>query len=177
MKIIQTKISELTYFKPNIFKDKRGRFLESINLEIKKFTGIKEFNQTAVSYSKFGVFRGLHYQVNSPLVQFVQCIKGKVIDIACDLRESSQTFGKTFMLELNSETSNILFLPAGIAHGFLALSDENILLYNINGEYNKNFERGIHYKSIDIELPMKPKIINQRDDNWPSFNDAEYFKK
>lgn len=176
MKILKNDIPGLIEIKPDIYNDERGFFLNCMNRSIKKITKINEFSQTSISCSGFSVFRGLHYQIHKPITQVVQCIKGRVIDIACDMRKSSSSFGKIFHIELNDIEKNMVYLPAGIAHGFLSLSDESVLLYHIHGEYDKSYERGIHYKSIDYDLPFEPEIINKRDENWPSFNNAEYFE-
>ena len=118
----------------------------------------------------------MHYQIVEPQNKFVSCIKGKVIDFAIDIRKKSDTFGKFIQIELNENKSETLFLPAGVAHGFLSLSD-SILLYLVSGTYLKEFERGINYKSIDLHLPEEPSIINERDINWPNFKEAEYYEE
>lgn len=176
MKILKTNIHDLIEIKPEIYSDERGFFLNCMSSRIREITKISEYSQTSISCSGFSVLRGLHYQIHKPITQVVQCIKGRVIDIACDMRKSSSSFGKIFHIELNDKEKNMIYLPAGIAHGFLSLSDENILLYHIHGKYDKSCERGVHYGSIDYDLPFKPEIINKRDDNWPPFNNAEYFE-
>ena len=158
------------------YPDERGLFYEIIDKDLLNQFDNLQLNKVNISKSKSGVLRGLHYQIVEPQNKFVSCIKGKVIDFAIDIRKKSDTFGKFIQIELNENKSETLFLPAGVAHGFLSLSD-SILLYLVSGTYLKKFERGINYKSIDLHLPEEPRIINERDINWPDFKEAEYYEE
>ena len=122
--------------------------------------------------NKFSIFLEIECLISEKLAI------NKVIpkQAAIDIRKKSDTFGKFIQIELNENKSETLFLPAGVAHGFLSLSD-SILLYLVSGTYLKEFERGINYKSIDLHLPEEPSIINERDINWPNFKEAEYYEE
>tara|TARA_B100001167_G_C16701203_1_gene271777 strand:+ start:219 stop:755 length:537 start_codon:yes stop_codon:yes gene_type:complete len=157
-----------------LFSDERGSFYESMNLSFLDKLNVPELTQTSISNSKYGVLRGMHYQVEEPLIQFVSCIRGEVIDLAVDLRKKSSSFGKTIKITLKEDNCQTLYLPTGVAHGFLCLSDKATMLYHICGSYNKKFERGVNYKSLNFKLPMEPKIINKRDSDFPTFEEAEY---
>ena len=170
----KTKILGAFLINHQLFSDDRGSFYESMNLSTLNNFDVPELTQTSISNSKQGVLRGMHYQVEEPLIQFVSCIRGEVIDLAVDLRKNSSTFGKTIEIALKESNCQTLFLPQGVAHGFLCVSERATMLYHICGSYNKKFERGINYKSLNFKLPFEPKIINKRDSIWPIFNEAEY---
>ena len=172
----ETQIRGSYFIEHESFPDDRGLFYEIIGKDILDKVGKPELNKVNISKSKRGVFRGLHYQVQEPQVKFVSCIEGKIIDFAVDLRENSETFGELIQFELSEDKQETLFLPVGVAHGFLSLSDST-LLYLVSGTYLKKFERGINYKSLGLNFPIKPLIINERDDNWPNFDEAEYYQE
>jgi dTDP-4-dehydrorhamnose 3,5-epimerase len=121
------------------------------------------------------VLRGLHYQVQQPQVKFISCLKGHVIDFAVDIRQDSESFGQVIQYDLREEKAETLYLPKGIAHGFISLAKTSVLLYLVSGIYNKSLERGVNYKSLNLDLPIEPTLINSRDDNWPNFDQAEYY--
>ena len=170
----KTEILGASLINHKLFADDRGSFYESMNLSTLNNFNVPELTQTSISRSKYGVLRGMHYQVEEPLIQFVSCIRGEVVDLVVDLRKNSSTFGKTIEVPLKESSCQTLFLPQGVAHGFLCVSERATMLYHICGSYNKKFERGINYKSLNFKLPFEPKIINKRDSIWPIFNEAEY---
>ena len=174
MKFIDQNIADCVLIENEIFKDDRGAFFEAMNNEILNTLGVTKIDQVNISKSNEGVFRGFHYQVQEKLTQFVTCIKGEVIDFAVDMRLNSKTFGKVISANLSQENHNTLYLPPGLAHGFLNISKESVLMYHIAGKYVKKCERGVNYNSLDLDLPFSPKIINDRDNNWPNFLDCEY---
>jgi len=90
-----------------------------------------------------------------------------------DLRKNSPTFGNIVQANLSEKNHDTLYLPPGIAHGFLSISKESVLLYHVHGSYIKEYERGLNYISLDLDIPFKPEIINNRDSNWPNFNECE----
>jgi dTDP-4-dehydrorhamnose 3,5-epimerase len=174
MKLIKQNIEGCFKIKNNIFDDERGSFFECMNQSILKQLSITNIDQVNISKSNEGVFRGFHYQVNEKLTQFVTCIKGEVIDFAVDLRRKSPTFRNIVRANLSDKNHDTLFLPPGLAHGFLSISNDTILVYHVTGKYIKEHERGVHYQSLNLELPFKPKIINARDVSWPDFEECEY---
>ncbi len=173
MKMIKQNIEGCVLIQNDVYDDERGLFFEAMNKEILNNLSIPKIDQVNISKSKYGVFRGFHYQINNKLTQFVTCIKGEVLDFGIDLRKDSSTFGNVVQANLSDQNHDTLYLPPGIAHGFLSISKESVLLYHVHGSYIKEYERGLNYLSLDLEMPFKPKIINKRDSNWPNFNDCE----
>ena len=170
------KIDGLQVISPVLYSDERGEVLESYGNELKSKIDAKNLEQTLISTSSLGVLRGFHYQIKCPLTQAIQCIEGEVLDFAIDLRKKSKTYKKIFQIKISGSEKKIIYLPPGVAHGFLSLSSNSILLYYVSGLYSKVHERGINYKSLNLKLPFEPKIVNERDSNWPSLNDAEHFE-
>lgn len=147
-------IEDVILVKPKVFGDNRGFFMESYKKSDFFKNGINvEFNQDNHSKSSKGVLRGLHYQA-SPYEQakLVRCLKGKIYDVAVDIRPNSPTFGKYVKVELSEENKHMLYIPAGFAHGFVALSDEVELLYKASGEYAPQADRGILWNDSDINI-------------------------
>jgi dTDP-4-dehydrorhamnose 3,5-epimerase len=173
MKMINQNIEGCVLIQNDIYDDERGLFFEAMNEEILKKLSVSSIDQVNISKSKYGVFRGLHYQVNNKLTQFVTCIKGEVLDFGVDLRKDSPTFGNIVQANLSDKNHYTLYLPPGIAHGFLSISKESVLLYHVNGSYIKEYERGLNYLSLDLDIPFTPEIINKRDAEWPNFNECE----
>ena len=153
-------IKEVFLLKPNIFEDERGFFYESCNLiELKNILSREVyFNQDNHSFSKKGVLRGLHYQVN-PFLQgkLVRCIKGKIFDVIVDLRTSSRTFLSWSSILLSDKNCKQLWIPGGFAHGFLTISTEAIVKYKVNNYWNKDCERSLKWNDSDINIkwPIK----------------------
>ncbi len=179
MKIIETGIENLLILEPKIFEDERGYFFESFNKLVLKEKGISyDFVQDNQSKSQYGVIRGLHYQLN-PYAQtkLVRVIKGKVLDVAVDLRKNSKTFGQYFSVELSEENFRQFLIPRGFAHGFSVLSDYAIFFYKCDNYYNKKSERGILYNdsklNIDWKIPKNKIIISQKDTDNQLFVNAQ----
>lgn len=184
MNFTRTKIPDLVLCKPTIFNDERGCFFESFKKEsFEKFIGYAvNFNQDNEAKSTKGVLRGLHYQL-PPFAQskLVRVVKGKVLDIAVDIRKGSPTFGQYEVVELSEENKCQLFIPQGFAHGYVVLSDEAIFSYKVDNYYHKESERGIIYNDvslkIDWQLPFKEVIISEKDMLQPTFEKADKFEE
>ena len=179
MEIIKTDIPDLLILKPRIFEDERGYFFESYNKEAFDKEGLEyNFIQDNESKSSRGVIRGLHYQL-APYSQskLVRVIKGRVLDVAVDLREGSPTFGKWYSVELSEENKLQFLVPRGFAHGFAVLEDDTIFSYKCDNLYNKESERGINYNDkklkIDWGINLDEAIISAKDKTNPCFDDAE----
>ena len=163
MNIIETKINGLLILEPLVFGDDRGWFMESFNQ--KKFEqALKErglevpnFVQDNHSYSQKGVLRGLHYQLN-PHAQgkLVRVVQGRAWDVAVDIRENSDTYGKWVGVELSAENHKQFWIPEGFAHGFIALEDNTQFLYKTTNYYNRESERAILWNdpNIAIDWPL-----------------------
>jgi len=181
MKLIETPIKDLLIIEPDIFNDHRGYFIESYSEKKFNELGIcNHFVQDNESQSFYGVVRGLHYQIE-PYAQakLVRVIKGKVYDIAVDLRKNSPTFGQWFGIELDEETKKMFYIPKGFAHGFSVLSDIAIFSYKCDNFYNKEAERGIIFSDPQLNIDWKIKnhkiIVSEKDKMLPLFSNAHYF--
>lgn len=177
MVISDTKILGLKVFEPKIYEDNRGLFFESFNnCKISASIGKDiQFVQDNHSISKKGVLRGLHYQA-PPYSQgkLVRVIRGKVYDVAVDIRRSSNTFGEWFGIELSEKNRKQLWIPDGFAHGFVSLSENTEVVYKVTNYYKPEFERVISWddQTISVDWPIKhPIIISEKDKNGNSFNE------
>ena len=159
--IIKTKFKDLVIIQNKSFKDNRGYFKELLReKEINK-----KFPFMVMSYSKKNVLRGLHIQSNHSQRKYVSVLKGKIFDVAVDLRKNSKTFGKSFSLILSEKNSKSIYLPAGFAHGFCTLEKENYIIYNCTKYRNSKSEKGILYndKQLNIKWPVKNPILSKKD--------------
>ena len=182
MKITTTSIPEVIIIEPDIFKDSRGYFFESYNYERYSEFGIDDdFIQDNESYSVKNVLRGLHYQL-PPFAQskLVRVIKGRILDVAVDIRKSSPYFGKYVSVELSDENKKQFYIPQGFAHGFVVLSDEVIFAYKCDNTYCKSHERGIIYNdptiNIDWGVDLTNVILSDKDKLNLPLKDAEVFR-
>ncbi len=154
MQIIHTPIEGLVILEPRIFHDTRGYFYESYNQQKLKELGIDTiFVQDNQSYSQKGVIRGLHFQ-KPPFAQakLVRVIKGKVLDVAVDIRKSSPTYGQHFSIILTGENHRQFLIPEGFAHGFVALEDDSIFTYKCSQFYHKEAEMSIRYNDPTLNI-------------------------
>lgn len=170
---IRQEIEDVVLVKPKVFGDNRGFFMESYKKSDFVQNGIDvEFNQDNHSKSTAHVLRGLHYQ-EAPYGQakLVRCSKGRIYDIAMDIRPESPTFGKYVKVELSEENKCMLFIPEGFAHGFVVLSDEAELLYKASGEYAPQADRGILWSEINWGIDFEP-ILSEKDKNQPRLKEV-----
>ena len=164
---------------PEIFSDERRKFSEKFNQ--KKFQEITNndysFVQDNKSFSKKGVFRGLHYQLNQPQGKLVQVLSGEVYDVVVDLRKTSESFGDWMGTILSNYNNKQLWIPPGFAHGFLVLSEMAEFFYKVTDYWSKSDERCIKWddEKIGIKLPEAPISISKSDQKGTSFADADYF--
>ncbi len=181
MNYIQTEIDGVWVIEPKVFNDARGYFMESFKEEeFCKNIGPVHFVQDNESKSSFGVLRGLHYQKGEfSQAKLVRVIKGRVLDVAVDLRESSPTFGRYVSVELSEDNKRQFFIPRGFAHGFLVLSDEAVFTYKVDNVYAPQAEASIRYndETIGIDWPVAEEqmLLSPKDTNGVAFEDAEYF--
>jgi dTDP-4-dehydrorhamnose 3,5-epimerase len=180
MKVTPLAISDVLLIEPEIFGDDRGFFFESFNQnKFEEATGHKiNFVQDNHSKSSKGVLRGLHYQL-PPKAQgkLVRVIQGEVFDVAVDLRQSSQTFGKWVGEMLSADNNKQMWIPEGFAHGFLTLSDTAEFLYKTTDFHSKEHEQAIMWNDeiIGIDWPMKEVSLSSKDSVAVSFKEARYF--
>ena len=154
MKKIETGIKDLVIIEPRIFEDSRGFFMESYNYNTFKELGIDNvFVQDNHSKSSKGVLRGLHFQKDEyAQAKLVYVLRGAVLDITVDLRETSETFGKYVAVELNDKNKRMLLIPRGFAHGFLTLEDDTEFIYKCDNFYNPKSEVGIIWNDTDLNI-------------------------
>ena len=179
MNVIETKLKGCFIIEPRVFQDNRGYFFESFNQQqFNKLTNTTtNFVQDNESFSSKGVLRGLHYQLGKfAQAKLVRVVKGKVLDVAVDIREDSETFGKHVAVELSAESKKQLFVPRGFAHGFIVLSETAIFSYKCDNYYNKESEGGIIYNdpqlNIDWQLSSNDLSLSEKDLFLPKFDNA-----
>lgn len=182
MNYISTDIEGVYILEPRVFEDARGYFFESWKKEdFEKHIGKIDFIQDNESKSSYGVLRGLHYQKGEySQAKLVRVIKGRVLDVAVDLRKSSPTYGKHVMVELSDENKRQFFIPRGFAHGFLVLSDEAIFTYKVDNVYAPSEEASIRWNDEDLAInwPIaKEDVLTSEKDllKAKSFKDADSF--
>lgn len=174
MKFSRTEIPDIVLVEPKVFKDNRGCFFESFKEnELNDFLGFEvNFCQDNESESSYGVLRGLHYQI-PPYAQakLVRVVKGRVLDVAVDIRIGSPTFGKHVTVELSEENKKQLFIPQGFAHGFVVLSKTAIFSYKVDNYYDLKSDRGIVYNDPNLKINWRINIedlkISEKDSKHP----------
>ena len=180
MKVQSTQIPGVLIVDPTVFGDDRGFFLESFNEREMRNIGIDaHFVQDNHSRSGLNVLRGLHYQISQPQGKLVRVVSGKVYDVAVDVRRDSQAFGKWVGVELSAENKRMLWMPPGLAHGFVVLSESADFLYKATDYYAQEFERTILWNDPDlaIEWPLAGQpILSSKDAAAKTFREAEVFE-
>jgi dTDP-4-dehydrorhamnose 3,5-epimerase len=180
MKVEVTEIPDVLIVEPAVFGDERGFFLESFNERAMREIGIDaQFVQDNHSRSQRNVLRGLHYQINQPQGKLVRVVSGRVFDVGVDLRRDSATFGKWAGVELSAENKRLFWLPPGLAHGFLVLSESADFLYKATDYYAPRSERTIMWNDPDlaIEWPLESEpILSSKDAAGTAFRAAEVFE-
>ena len=171
MKLIKTKIAGLRLIKSQIFKDKRGYLRETFRNKLIK----KEFIFDIMSFSKKGVLRGLHIQIERSQAKIITVTHGKVLDVAVDLRKKSKTFGKYFSIVISDKSDFSFYIPEGFAHGFLCLSENCTLNYKCSEYRHQKSETTLKWddKSVNIKWPIKKPLLSIKDQNGKSL---DFFK-
>ena len=179
MKIIPTDIPDVKIVEPQLFGDERGYFMESYSqAAFEREVCRTVFVQDNESRSRYGVVRGLHYQL-PPCCQskLVRVVEGRVLDVAVDLRQGAPTFGRHVAVELSGENRRQLFIPRGFAHGFAVLSREAIFAYKCDQPYAPEAERGIAWNDPDLGINwrLEPgmRLLSPRDEHLPRLADIE----
>ncbi len=177
MDVIKTEIEGVYIIEPKVFKDARGYFFESYSQrEFEEKIGRVEFVQDNESMSGYGVMRGLHFQ-KPPFTQskLVRCVRGKVLDVAVDVREGSPTYGKHVAVELSEDNHREFFIPKGFAHGFSVLSETAVFQYKCDEFYHPESEGGISILDgslgIDWRIPAGDAVLSEKDTKHPLFKD------
>ena len=179
MNIIETDIKGLYIIEPKVFGDSRGYFFEAFSQrEFEKVIGPVNFVQDNESKSCYGVVRGLHFQKGTNAqAKLVRAVKGKVLDVAVDLREGSPTYGKHFAVELSEDNHRQMFIPKGFAHGFSVLSEEAIFQYKCDAYYAPESEGAVAWDdpdlAIDWRIPADKVLLSVKDSCHPKLKDIK----
>ena len=182
MHFITQSIPEVLVIEPQVHYDERGYFMESFRQDLleKKLGYQINFIQDNESKSnQRGVLRGLHYQI-APFSQskLVRVVRGRVLDVALDIRKDSSTFGKHVSVELSEKNKRQVFIPKGFAHGFVVLSEEAIFSYKVDQYYSKKHERGLAFDdkeiNIDWQIAKKDLILSDADQDYPQLANNQF---
>lgn len=179
MNFIRTAIPDVVIIEPKVHGDERGYFVETFRADkLEEFLGYKiNFYQDNESKSSRGVLRGLHYQLApSAQTKLVRVIRGRVLDVAVDIRKGSPTFGKHVSVELTSENKRQLLVPRGFAHGFVVLEDDTVFAYKVDNYYSPENDRGILFSDealgIDWQVAHDELNLSAKDKVQPKLNDT-----
>lgn len=178
LNIIKTELEGVYILEPKVFGDNRGWFMESFSDKVFKELGLDiNFVQDNHSYSKLkGTLRGLHFQ-NNPMAQtkLVRCTRGKILDVAVDIRKGSPTYKKWIAVELSEENKRQLLIPKGFAHGFVTLTDDVEVQYKVDEYYSKEHDRSIRFDDpeIGVEWGVENPILSDKDKNAPCLKDSD----
>lgn len=178
MEISLTPFDGLKIIQLKIYHDNRGFFVERFNKKLFQDLGLPvDYFQDNHSLSTPNVIRGLHFQNNPSQAKLVGCLRGKILDVAVDIRKDSPTLGKYFSIELSAENGKLLFIPAGFAHGFAVLGNESAdVMYKVDNQFSKEGDGGIRFNDPDLKIDWQiaNPIISDKDKNLPLF--ANYLK-
>jgi dTDP-4-dehydrorhamnose 3,5-epimerase len=179
MKVLETPLAGALVLEPKVFEDDRGFFLESYNEQAFHAIGIREkFVQDNHSYSKRGVLRGLHYQVEKPQGKLVRVVTGEVLDVFLDLRRGSPSFKRWHAVRLSGENRRLAWIPAGFAHGFYVLSESAHVLYKSTQFYFPELERTVLWNDPDLKIEwqnIEEPQLSEKDKKGRTLKDAELF--
>jgi dTDP-4-dehydrorhamnose 3,5-epimerase len=180
MTIEETSLPGVLLLKPRIFHDERGAFWETWNQRTAAAAGLPDtWAQDNCSLSRKNVVRGIHYQVTQPQGKLVRVSHGAVMDVAVDLRRSSRYFGKHVAVKLTGDDAEMLWIPPGFGHGFIALTDNVSLAYKVTDYYSPSGERTILWNDSDLAIPwpIQPEeaLVSSKDAKGSAFRDAEVF--
>jgi dTDP-4-dehydrorhamnose 3,5-epimerase len=178
MRAVHAHLSGLVVLEPTVFADERGFFCETYRREWHADSGIPEgevFIQDNHSRSTRGVLRGMHFHVGDGVAKLVRCARGRILDVAVDLRRGSPTYGQWEAVELDEQSMRELYVPVGFAHGFCVLSDVADVLYKQSAYYDPAVERGIAWDDPDIgidwPLPLDELTVSERDAAAPRLSE------
>ena len=173
-KIQDLSIEGVKLITPFYAEDSRGYFLKSMEKDVFKNWGLDaEIYEDFETYSRKGIIRGLHFQTKNPQIKIVRAIKGTIHDVVVDLRKGSKNFGKYIDVILNDKNHDILYIPAGFAHGFEVMSEDSLVSYKCIGKYLKEFDTGICWNDIELAIEWKTKnpVVSEKDAGLMTFHE------
>lgn len=175
MEFYETEIEGAKLIKCNIFKDARGVFCKTFNKDIFESARIHtEIQESYYSISKKDVIRGMHFQIPPyDHDKIVYVTNGKILDVVLDIRKSSPTYKKYISVELTDDNGLMLFIPKGCAHGFRALEDNTMVVYNVSTVYSSEHDCGVKYDSFGMDWGIKNPIISERDMSFQSIDEMK----
>ncbi len=182
MRLVPTSVPDVILIEPSVFADDRGFFMETFQADEFRAAGIATtFVQDNHSRSRQGVLRGLHYQIRQAQGKLVRVVAGEIFDVAVDLRKTSPTFGRWVGTKMSMENRLEIWIPAGLAHGFYALSDWADVLYKVTAPYAPEWERTLLWDDpqVGIEWPLlagHPPILSPKDASGKPLSQAEAYK-
>ena len=180
MKVTHASLNGVLILEPEIFGDERGYFLESYNQRTMAEAGVHEhFVQDNHSFSAHNVVRGLHYQIQRPQGKLVRVVAGEILDVAVDLRRNSPTFGRWEAVHLSGQNNRMLWMPAGLAHGFRVVSNDAHVLYKATDFYFPEFDRTLAWNDSDLKIDWQldgEAIISAKDNLGIPFRQAEMYE-
>ena len=175
MTLHETSLPGVVVLEPEVFRDGRGFFIETFSTREIEGSGVAAtFVQDNHSRSSRGVLRGLHYQLNNPQGKLVHVARGRIFDVAVDIRVGSPHFGEWFGVELDDENLKSLWVPPGFAHGFCVLSDTADVIYKCTALYDGNDDRGIAWNDsrIGIDWPTKTPLVSEKDASYEGLSES-----
>ena len=178
MKIVETSLPGVLILEPRVYGDARGWFMETFNAEAFREAGLPDtFAQDNHSFSVAGVVRGLHYQLHEPQGKLVRCTRGRIFDVAVDIRRGSPTFGRWFGTELSADNARMLWIPPRFAHGFSVLEDADVI-YKCTTLWHSRSDRSILWNdpAIGIEWGVTEASISAKDAAGKPLAEAELFE-
>lgn len=167
---IETELPDLVVLRPRIFQDRRGTFIKTFHEELFRELGMEfQPREEFFSTSAKGVLRGMHFQL-PPAAQakLVYCVAGCVLDVAVDLRRSSPCYGRSYAREIGAGNRELLFLPVGFAHGFLALEDVSTMVYKTSTVHSPAHDAGVRWDSFGFGWPVENPVLSERDQKFPA---------
>jgi len=170
VKITATQLPEVLLIEPKVFGDSRGSFFETFRANVFAEAGLPAFVQENQSSSVPGTLRGLHYQLDMPQAKLVRVLKGRVLDVAVDIRRGSPSFGRWEAVELSAENRHMLFIPAGFAHGFCVIGDVPADVFYKCSDYYSGAadQRGVAWDDAGLALPwpVKQPVLSEKDQTF-----------
>lgn len=175
MDIQKTSISGCYLITPKIFKDARGVFVKTFYKSTLEENGLRtDFVEDYYSISDKNVLRGLHFQTPpKDHAKLVYCVNGSVVDVVLDIRKGSPTYKQYLKFELSAENANMVYIAAGLAHGFLAISSNTIMMYKVTSEYAASNDSGILWSSAHITWPVQEPIMSDRDKKFIALDEYD----
>lgn len=175
----KTKINGILVITVHTYTDERGMYLKHYEKDIFTAHGVNcQFNECSELYSRKGALRGLHYQTKEPQAKLLHVISGTIFDVAVDLREESETYGRYHTELLTGSENKTIYIPERFAHGFIALTDNTVFSYQCSGKYIPEACGGIRWNDPVLNIPwplneygIKQVIATEKDMNWPTFEE------